>query len=29
MLVDAGFGRVDVKQVEGDIMNSYYIAHPK
>lgn len=29
MLVDAGFGRVDVKQVEGDILNNYYIAHPK
>jgi SAM-dependent methyltransferase len=29
MLVDAGFGRVDVKQVEGDIMNNYYIAYPK
>ena len=29
MLVDAGFGRVDVKQVEGDILNNYYIAYPK
>jgi 2-polyprenyl-3-methyl-5-hydroxy-6-metoxy-1,4-benzoquinol methylase len=29
MLVEAGFGPVDVKQVEGDIMNNYYIAHPK
>lgn len=29
MLADAGFGRVDVKQVDGDIMNNYYIAHPK
>jgi SAM-dependent methyltransferase len=28
MLVDAGFGRVDVKQVEGDIVNNYYIAYP-
>ena len=29
MLADAGFGRVDVKQVEGDILNNYYIAYPK
>ena len=29
MLVDAGFGRVDVKQVEGDVMNNYYVAYPK
>ena len=29
MLVDAGFGRIDVKQVEGDILNNYYIAYPK
>jgi len=29
MLDDAGFGRVDVKQVEGDILNSYYIAYPR
>jgi 2-polyprenyl-3-methyl-5-hydroxy-6-metoxy-1,4-benzoquinol methylase len=29
MLVDAGFGRVDVKQVDGDILNNYYIAYPK
>jgi SAM-dependent methyltransferase len=29
MLIDAGFGRVDVKQVEGDILNNYYIAYPK
>jgi SAM-dependent methyltransferase len=29
MLADAGFGRVDVKEVEGDIMNNYYIAYPK
>jgi len=29
MLDDAGFGRVEVKQVEGDILNSYYIAYPK
>lgn len=29
MLVDAGFGRVDVRQVEGDILNNYYIAYPK
>ena len=29
MLADAGFGRVDVKQVEGDVMNNYYVAYPK
>lgn len=29
MLAEAGFGRVDVKQVEGDIMNNYYVAYPK
>jgi len=29
MLSEAGFGRVDTKQVEGDIMNNYYIAYPK
>jgi SAM-dependent methyltransferase len=29
MLGEAGFGRVDTKQVEGDIMNNYYIAYPK
>jgi ubiquinone/menaquinone biosynthesis C-methylase UbiE len=29
MLADAGFGRVDVKRVEGDILNNYYIAYPK
>jgi len=30
MLADAGFTQVDVKQIEGDIFNSYYIAtkHP-
>ncbi len=26
MLADAGFGQVEVKQVEGDILNNYYIA---
>jgi ubiquinone/menaquinone biosynthesis C-methylase UbiE len=26
MLADAGFGDVDVKNVEGDIINNYYIA---
>jgi hypothetical protein len=26
MLSDAGFGGVEVKQVEGDILNNYYIA---
>jgi SAM-dependent methyltransferase len=26
MLADAGFGRVDVAQVEGDIFNNYFIA---
>ena len=26
MLAEAGFGSVEVKQVEGDILNSYYIA---
>jgi hypothetical protein len=29
MLADAGFGRVDVKHVEGDILNNYHIAYPK
>lgn len=29
MLADAGFGRVDVKQVDGDILNNYYIAFPR
>ena len=29
MLADAGFGRVDTRQVDGDIMNNYYIAYPK
>ena len=29
MLADAGFGQVDVKQVEGDILNNYSIAYPK
>jgi SAM-dependent methyltransferase len=29
MLADAGFGRVDVKHVDGDILNNYYIAYPK
>jgi ubiquinone/menaquinone biosynthesis C-methylase UbiE len=26
MLGEAGFGRVEVKQVEGDVMNNYYVA---
>ena len=26
MLADAGFGDVEVKQVEGDFLNNYYIA---
>ncbi|CAN5549082.1 class I SAM-dependent methyltransferase [soil metagenome] len=26
MLEDAGFGKVDIAQVEGDILNNYYIA---
>ena len=26
MLADAGFTNVDVKQIEGDIVNNYYIA---
>ena len=26
MLTDAGFGKVVVEQVEGDILNNYYIA---
>ena len=26
MLVDAGFRRVDVRQVEGDVFHNYYIA---
>jgi len=26
MLVDAGFRRVDVRQVEGDVSHNYYIA---
>ena len=28
MLARAGFGRVDVNTVEGDIFNNYYVAHP-
>ena len=28
MLADAGFGHVDVKQVEGDILNNYHVAYP-
>ena len=28
MLTSAGFGRVDVKTVEGDMFNNYYVAHP-
>ena len=28
MLTDAGFPRVDVRQVEGDVFNNYYIAYP-
>src|SRR5207247_451772 len=28
MLADAGFDHVDVKQVEGDILNNYYVAYP-
>ncbi len=26
MLADAGFGEVEVEQVDGDILNNYYIA---
>ena len=26
MLADAGFGRVELRQVDGDIFNNYYIA---
>ncbi len=26
MLTDAGFARVEVKQIEGDIFNNYFIA---
>jgi SAM-dependent methyltransferase len=29
MLMDAGFGRVDVKRVEGNIVNIYYTAYPE
>jgi 2-polyprenyl-3-methyl-5-hydroxy-6-metoxy-1,4-benzoquinol methylase len=29
MLADAGFSRVDVKRVEGDILNNFYIASKK
>jgi hypothetical protein len=29
MLAEAGFGRVHTEQVEGDILNNYYIAYPK
>ena len=29
MLADAGFRRVEVRQVEGDVFNNYYIAHPE
>ena len=29
MLADAGFGRIDVKRVDGDVLNNYYIAYPK
>ena len=28
MLADAGFGRVEVRTVEGDIFNNYYVAYP-
>ncbi|MCG6495418.1 class I SAM-dependent methyltransferase [Kitasatospora sp. A2-31] len=28
MLAEAGFGSVDVKQVEGDVLNLYYLARP-
>jgi SAM-dependent methyltransferase len=28
LLAEAGFGRVDVRQVEGDIQNLYYLARP-
>jgi hypothetical protein len=27
MLAEAGFGRVEVKQVEGDVTNNYYVTH--
>ncbi len=26
MLAQAGFGRVDVMQIEGDVLNDYYVA---
>ena len=26
LLAEAGFDRVDVRQVEGDIFNNYYVA---
>ncbi len=26
MLAEAGFGKVDVQRVEGDVLNNYYIA---
>jgi ubiquinone/menaquinone biosynthesis C-methylase UbiE len=29
MLADAGFRRVEVRQVEGDVFNNYYIARPE
>ena len=28
MLADAGFGRVEVRTVEGDVFNNYYVAYP-
>ncbi|KJS57330.1 transcriptional regulator [Streptomyces rubellomurinus subsp. indigoferus] len=28
MLAEAGFGSVDVEQVEGDVLNLYYVARP-
>jgi hypothetical protein len=28
MLKEAGFDPVDVRTVEGDIFNNYYVAHP-
>jgi SAM-dependent methyltransferase len=28
MLADVGFGRVEVRTVEGDIFNNYYVAYP-
>ncbi|MHB8669562.1 MAG: class I SAM-dependent methyltransferase [Acidimicrobiales bacterium] len=27
MLAEAGFGSIEVKKVEGDILNNYYVAH--